>query len=154
MESLPRLFVEDYVQEILMTGEMSAENIRYGQKYWKRTKHVMLTRFEMLKRALTVTTNDDERHYLSLVVLGLGRKLNKYLDNFQHLLGGIEDDILIYAPTDTLIDNHLVFWREMKRDSFVRMMATDLVPAWHILQLREYLKRQPQYKPSPLSDFI
>ncbi|CAG2102274.1 unnamed protein product [Medioppia subpectinata] len=155
MESLPKLFVEDYVQEILMTGEMSAENIRYGQKYWKRTKHVMLTaRLEMLKYALSVATNDNERQFLNRVVLGMGRKLGKYLDNFEHLLGGIGDDILIHAPTNTLVENHLVLWREMKRGSFVRMMATDLVPAWHFIQLREYLKRQPQYKPSPLSNFI
>ncbi|CAG2110137.1 unnamed protein product, partial [Medioppia subpectinata] len=154
MDSLPKLFVEDYVQEILMTGEMSAENIRYGQKYWKRTKHVMLTRLEMLKRALTLATNDNERQFLSGVVLGMEQKLNKYLDKFEHLLGGIDDDILMYAPTDTLIDNHLVLWREMLRGSFVRMMAADLVPLWHILQIQEYLKRQPEYKPSPLSNFI
>ncbi|CAG2110138.1 unnamed protein product, partial [Medioppia subpectinata] len=154
MDSLPKLFVEDYVQEILMTGEMNAENIRYGQKYWKRTKHVMLTRLEMLKRALSVTTNDYERQFLGPVVLGMGKKLGKYLDNFEQLLGGISDDILMHAPTDTLINNHLVMWREMRRGSFVRMMATDLVPLWHILQIQEYLKRQPQYKPSPLSNFI
>ncbi|CAG2112355.1 unnamed protein product, partial [Medioppia subpectinata] len=154
MDSLPQLFVEDYVQEILMTGEMSAENIRYGQKYWKRTKHVMLTRLEMLKRALTVATNDNERQFLDRVVLGMGKKLGKYLDNFEYLLGGISDDILMHAPTDTLIKNHLVLWREMRRGSFVRMMATDLVPLWHILQLRKYLTRQPRYSLSPLANYL
>ncbi|CAG2116312.1 unnamed protein product [Medioppia subpectinata] len=108
----------------------------------------------MLKRALTVATNDYERQFLNDVVLGMGRKLGKYLDDFEHLLGGISDDILMYAPTNTLADNHIAYWREIKRSSLVRMMATDLVPAWHLIQLREYLKRQPQYKPSPLSNFI
>ncbi|CAG2100940.1 unnamed protein product [Medioppia subpectinata] len=154
MESLPRLFAEDYVQEILMTGEMSCKNIRYGQKYWKRTKHVFLTILEMLKRALTLATNDNERQFLGGVVSEMGRNLGKYLDNFEHLLGGISDDILMYAPTDTLADNYITLWREIKRNSFVRMMATDLVPLWHVLELRAYLTRQPQYKSSPLTNFI
>ncbi|CAG2115200.1 unnamed protein product [Medioppia subpectinata] len=153
-DSMAKMFATDYVQKILMTGEMSDENIRYAKVYWKRSKELALVAIELLKRAYSVATNEGDRKIVDQWVKTVPEELAAYYQRFEQKLGGIGSDVKIQAIDETMIDYTLMHNREMKRGSFVRMMVTQLVGNWHVLRVHQYLKRQPLYRPNPMVTYF
>ncbi|CAG2105178.1 unnamed protein product, partial [Medioppia subpectinata] len=153
--SLAKLFASDYVQKIVMMADMSKQfTMRLGRIFWWRIKKLFQTRVEMLKGAQTLVTIDTDCKYLEQITNRLINESQIVLATNKQILGDINDVIQETALSEITLDYQLLVYREMRRRSLIRMLVTDLVPVWRILQLREYVKRQPQYRPSALSRFL
>ncbi|CAG2110337.1 unnamed protein product [Medioppia subpectinata] len=151
-DSMAKRFTTDYVQKTLMMGEMSDENIKIGQGFWKSRKVMDRLRIELIRKCQSVATDDNTRKLLDGLAGSLVPKMRRFYSKFEQQLGGVGDDVKHRAMDDTLIDYQHMVLREMKRGSIVRMMLLKMLPSWRTLQLRAYLKSQPLYRPTPLSD--
>ncbi|CAG2111101.1 unnamed protein product [Medioppia subpectinata] len=150
--SMAKRFTTDYVQKTLMMGEMTNENIKIGQGFWKSRKVMDRIRIELIRKCQSVATDDNTRKLLEGLAGSLVPKMRQFYPKFEQQLGGVGDDVRHRAMDDTLIDYQHMVLREMKRGSIVRMMVLKMLPSWRTLQLRAYLKSQPLYRPTPLSD--
>ncbi|CAG2109738.1 unnamed protein product, partial [Medioppia subpectinata] len=152
VDYMATMFTKDYVQKILMTGEMSDQNMRFGWIFAKRTKAIYRARIELVRLCLTLARDDKTRQLLKAMDSVFASKGALFYQNFEQQLGAVGGDVKGRAMDKTDIGYHLMIYREMKRGSLVRMILLNMVPDWRALHVWEYLKSQPQYRPSPLSD--
>ncbi|CAG2106961.1 unnamed protein product [Medioppia subpectinata] len=146
-ESMAKMFTTDYVQKILMTGEMSDENIRYAKIQWKASKD---SYSELMKRAYSLAVTETDRK--SLDVKAMNDKMTKYYDRFENELGGIAPELTARPMNGSAVDNVLTYYRELKRGSLLRILVIKLVANYVVYEIHEYLKRQPQYRPNVLAN--
>jgi len=152
---LQRLFASPYVQNGILTGEMTPENKRFCRSFWKKNKEVIPTRVEMLKQAQTLLTAEPECETLDKIVNGILASRKPFLDNIKgQCMADQADDIRLNALNKVALEYHLFVYREMKRGDLVRMILTDFVPIWHIMELRTYVKRHPKYRSTPLAQSL
>ncbi|CAG2106501.1 unnamed protein product [Medioppia subpectinata] len=151
-ESMAKMLATDYVQKILMTGEMSDENIRYAQKNWKRSKDIVpKSTLDMMRRAYSLAVTETDRKILEPFVTTIAADLDKYYDRFERQLGGIGDDLKAQPMDAITVDYTIMHYQELKRGSILRMILTQMVGIWLIDKLHEYLKHEPRYRPNPLA---
>ncbi|CAG2113952.1 unnamed protein product [Medioppia subpectinata] len=111
-----------------------------------------MARVELVRLSLTLARDDKSRQLLEAFDSTFAPKIALFYQDFDKQLGAVGGDVKRRPMDETVIDYQLMIFREMNRGSLVRMMLVNLVPKWRLLHVWEYLKSQPQYRPSPLSD--
>ncbi|CAG2100056.1 unnamed protein product [Medioppia subpectinata] len=153
-ESVDNFMATDYVQNILMTGEMTEYNIQYAKIHWKRSKDIIGGERLVDKKAYSLSPTEYDNQTMAELCRVLPVVIAQYYDGFEQLLGGIGPEITSLAMDESMIDYNIMFYTEMKHGSFVRLIASQLVSVWFIDEMYEYLKLQSQYAPTPLSNYL
>ena len=149
-ELTEKVLNSDLVQNVLINGEINDKNVKTIYKAFKRGKDIIPGFASLLSSGLKNANNEEEKIFFELALNLWDQGYNDSFNGFKERVGAINESFLwslSVSQSDEIYKNHFI--SEAEFGSVPRILVNVLASLTVLVEINDYVKRQPNYKPNP-----